>query len=81
MSKAMADARRRIVAIYGEEAGRVLDHLVVMGVLDDVLARRYVLRSEYFHKMRIDSRRETAILLELSDEWGVSREGIMHICK
>jgi len=39
------------------------------------------LRSEYFHKMRMDSRRETAILLELSDEWGVSREGIMHICK
>lgn len=81
MSKAMAEARRRIVAIYGEKAGRVMDHLVVMGVMNDIVARHYILRAEYFHRMRLSEQTETAILLDLSSEWGLSREGIMHVCK
>ena len=81
MSRSREELVQHLRTRFGEntDPGRVIDALFEEGALDDVLARRFVVRTEFSKRYSSSDRSARCIQEELADEYGLTRVGVFLI--
>lgn len=62
-----------VEAKFGPGSGRVIDYLYEQGTLDDILARRHMLKVEFFYRMLTTRTIPNQIYEDLAEDFGVTR--------
>lgn len=81
MSRSREELVQHLRTRFGEstDPGRVIDALFEEGALDDVLARRFIIRVEFAQRYCRSDRSARSIQEDLASEYGLGRTTVLHI--
>lgn len=76
MSKVRRELEEEIGKSFGDDGVRAIRYLFDMGTLDDVLARRHVIKTQFFLRMLEGEHGIYDVCQHLADEYGMNERTV-----
>lgn len=76
MSRVKEELIKDLTQKFGAHAGPMVEYLFDMGILDDVLARKHVVKVEVFRRMTASTTPERTIHEQVGWDYGLTRQRI-----
>lgn len=79
MSRVKEELKADIRSRFGDDAAGAIDHLFKMGILDDTLARRYVVKLRFERQYCSTTASARAVMEDIAFDLGLTRIGVFQI--
>lgn len=73
--KLIADVRDK----FGEQGAAVVEYLFEMGTLDEILARKHVVRAEMFNRLLTTKRSKRQLEEDIAEDCGITRDRVFQL--